>query len=140
MNRSASASSRPPTKSSPTDVSRLPSPAKSSRGRVCVLARVDERAVDEVVDADRLLAADEQLRLAGAVGRDRVEVDVAAVLDREDDAVAVPDAARGASGYGAHCRSSEAVRTRRSLPSARMTRDLAVMRIRAVLGRVDRRR
>ncbi len=52
---------------------------------------VGERAVDRVVAADPLLAADEQLRLGRAVRGDRVEVDVAAVLDREDEAAAVPE-------------------------------------------------
>jgi len=44
----------------------------------------------EVEEPDRPFAADEELRLAGAVGGDRVDVDVAAVLDGENDAMAVP--------------------------------------------------
>ena len=51
---------------------------------------VDEHSVEQVVQPDRLLAPDEELRLARAVRVDRVDVHVAAVLDPERDAVAVP--------------------------------------------------
>src|SRR6185437_8623971 len=53
--------------------------------------RVDEDAVGEIEQARHLLAADEELGLPRPVGRNRVEVDVAAVLDRERDAVSIPD-------------------------------------------------
>ena len=97
---------------------------------------VHEHPVDEVVDAGGLLASDEQLGLPRAVRRDRVDVDVAAVLDPEGDAVALPDRLAGEREGGAlpveGGREDAAV-----APVGLHHRDLAVVRIRAVLGGVD---
>src|SRR5207249_4318333 len=74
----------------------------------------------------------EELRLSGAVGRNGVEVEVAAVLDAEDDPVAVPDRlpdSRVRLAVPVEGRGEDA-----ALASAgRNDCDLAVMRRRAVV-------
>jgi len=52
---------------------------------------VHERPVANVVAADRLLAAHDQLRVGRPVVGHGVEMDVAAVLDREEEPAAVPE-------------------------------------------------
>ena len=94
---------------------------------------VRELAVPQVEGGDHSLAVEHALGLRRAIGRDRIEVKVAAVLDREHDPVAVPN------GF-------PRVRIRTALPVQRGRQelligavgihhaDLAVVRIRAVLG------
>src|SRR5207248_1308698 len=79
---------------------------------------VGDLAVARVVAADHVLAVDDQLRLRRAVGLDRVEVDVAAGFEGEDDAVAVPDRLAG-------------VGVRRALPVERRRQDALARAVRA---------
>ena len=61
-------------------------------GQSCRVRRdADDGFASDVVADHDLLAADEHLRLRGAVCARGVHVNIAAVLDSEDDSVAVPD-------------------------------------------------
>ena len=89
VKRSGSISSRPVVKSRPT-VGEL-FLARVQLGEVRRRrAGSDDLAVASVEASEDDVAAVHELRLA-AVGRDSVDVDVAAVLDREHDRVTVPD-------------------------------------------------